>query len=141
MKIGLCVLAFFMGCFMTVFMKANPPKKSDDSNLPIQVNEVIEQNLNSTQIVEMEIVSRAYGKTKSGEPIEQFICKNSNGYELELINYGATVTAFRAPDKQGVLENITLACTEMAGWEACTSYFGCTVGRYCNRIAQGKFSI
>jgi aldose 1-epimerase len=58
-----------------------------------------------------------------------------------MIDLGATVTAFRAPDKDGLVEDITLSCNDIEGYEACTSFFGSTVGRYCNRIAKGKFSI
>jgi aldose 1-epimerase len=108
------------------------------------------------EMIEMEIIERPYGTTKEGttkerttkegttkdgHAVHQFICQNSNGYILEMINYGATITAFRAPDKTGTVKNITLGCSDLEGYQACTTYFGCTVGRFCNRIAKGKFSI
>ncbi|MFK7766524.1 MAG: aldose epimerase family protein [Mariniblastus sp.] len=128
---------------MAVFMRANAPNKATAENAlaesamiyaPIQEQQV-------GTIVEMEIVEREYGNTKDGKPVKQFICKNLNGYVLEVVDYGATVTGLMAPDKDGKVENITLSCTDIEGYEACTSYFGSTVGRYCNRIAKGKFSI
>ncbi|MEZ6105770.1 MAG: aldose epimerase family protein [Pirellulaceae bacterium] len=45
------------------------------------------------------------------------------------------------PDRAGKLANVTLTCPDIAGWEACSSYFGATVGRYCNRIAKGQFEL
>ncbi len=144
MKIGFCLAAFIVGCFVTVSFKANAPRSASASGSTIETT-VESVNLASqpepTKALEMEIVTRAFGKTRSGDEVTQFICRNSNGYVLEMIDYGATVTAFRAPDRNGKLENVTLSCSDMAGYEACSSYFGSSVGRYCNRIAKGKFSI
>ena len=95
----------------------------------------------STEEQTMMIESRPFGKTQAGKAVTQFTCRNANGLVLEMIDYGATVTAMRVPDREGTFANIVLGCPDIAGYEACTSYFGCTVGRYCNRIAQGKFTI
>ena len=48
----------------------------------------------------------------------------------------------QAPDKAGKLANIVLGFDDLAGYESDRNqYFGCTVGRVCNRIARGKFKI
>jgi aldose 1-epimerase len=144
MKFGFCLSAFIVGCFMTVFMKANAPNSATAKNASLAqtvANSEVPQNQAVGQAIEMGITKRPYGTTKDGQPVNQFICNNANGYVLEMIDFGAIVTAFRAPNKNGLVENITLSCTDIEGYQACTSYFGATVGRYCNRIAKGKFSI
>ena len=143
MKLGFCLSAFVMGCFMTVSITAKAPSNSTALDaIAITLNEATQTPVNFTrQDSIMEIVKRPYGATSDGKSVTQYICRNANGYVLEMIDYGATVTAFRAPDKHGNVENITLGCTSMEGYEACTSYFGSTVGRFCNRIANGRFSI
>lgn len=142
MRFGFCLSAFIAGCFMTVFMRANAPNNAtaDAVNQSEFILAPVQDKPAST-LIEMEVVKRPFGNTKDGKPVEQYICKNANGYVLEMIDYGAIVTGLMAPDKDGKIENITLSCTDMEGYEACTSYFGATVGRYCNRIAKGKFSI
>ncbi|MFT7633081.1 MAG: aldose 1-epimerase [Mariniblastus sp.] len=127
---------------MTVFMKANMPNDATATNAMTSITQ-LPASLETTpqEIIEMEIVSRPYGTTKDGHEVKQYICKNANGYTLEMIDYGATVTAFRTPNKAGLVENVTLSCSDLEGYAACSSYFGSTVGRYCNRIAQGKFTI
>ncbi len=83
----------------------------------------------------------SFGKTSSGVDVTKFVCTNKHGLVLEMIDYGATVISMKTPDRDGNLANITLSCKDIAGYEALGSYFGCTVGRYCNRIAAGKFTI
>jgi aldose 1-epimerase len=140
MKLGFCLTAFFLGCFMTVYMTASTTAPKHEQPIVSQPTKLI-QPTQEVQKLEMEIVERNYGTTKDGLEIEQFICKNKNGYSIEMITYGALITAVNMPDKDGNVENVTLSCTDMAGYEACTSFFGATVGRYCNRIAKGKFEI
>ncbi len=142
MKFGFCFAAFIVGCFMTVFMRANAPNEASANNASMLAYLAQEQEQAvSQEAIQMEIISRSYGTTKDGKEVTQYVCKNANGYVLEMIDLGATVTAFRAPDKDGLVEDITLSCNDIEGYEACTSFFGSTVGRYCNRIAKGKFSI
>lgn len=143
MRLGFCLSAFVFGCFFTVYMRANAPSDVSAENIqavqsfaPAGVVQEIQG-----QPIQMEVVKRSYGTTKDGQEIHQYLCRNLNGYAVELITYGAIVTAVRAPDKDGTVENITLSCNDIEGYEACTSYFGATVGRYCNRIAKGKFTL
>lgn len=141
MKMGYLLSAFVVGCFITIFMRANAPNEATANSSRIQ--DLI-QTLPTQEVgtpIEMEVAKRSYGTTSDGKEVDQYICRNLNGYVLEVINYGAIVNAFRAPDKEGLVENITLSCTGIEGYQACTSYFGATVGRYCNRIAKGKFTI
>ena len=142
MKIGYCVAAFVIGCLFSVFMRANDTTESNKMDENVETPALSKSaNDPSESVLEMEIIKRSFAKTKDGKDINQFVCRNKNGYSFEIIEYGATVTAVNVPDKTGLIENITLSCQGLAGYQACTSYFGCTVGRYCNRIANGKFTI
>ncbi len=139
MKIGFCVSAFFMGCFMTVFMKNSSPSQPVERT--ISELTVLAEDVAAPPEFKMDVVKQAYGSLSSGESIHQFICTNVNGYSLEMIDFGGTITAFRAPDRDGKIENVVLGCNEIAGYELCNAYFGSTVGRYANRISKARFSI
>lgn len=139
MKIVLCVTAFVVGCFMTANFSKNPDQ-------PEVVERVVVLGALSSRetmpgSAEMGVKKEAFGKTADGKAVTKYVCTNANGLVLEMIDYGATVISMKTPDRNGKLENITLSCPDMPGYEACGSYFGSTVGRYCNRIAKGKFSI
>lgn len=73
--------------------------------------------------------------------VTRYLLTNKNGMIVSLIDWGATVTSVLAPDKNGKLEEITLGYKDIKKYETNKSYFGCTVGRYCNRIAKGEFTI
>lgn len=89
----------------------------------------------------MTVTRSSFGTTSSGAELTRFTCTNSNGFSVSMIDYGATLTSVRTPDRSGVFENIALGCDDIESYERCTCYFGALVGRVCNRIANAKFSI
>ncbi|MCA9217448.1 MAG: galactose mutarotase, partial [Planctomycetales bacterium] len=89
----------------------------------------------------MSVTSKPFGKTSDAQEVFWFECTNSNGYKLGLLNYGAHIARFDAPDRDGNVANVTLGFDSLDGYLQRHPYFGSTVGRFCNRIAKGKFSI
>ena len=89
----------------------------------------------------MSVSQHPFGSTRSGGKVTRFVCTNRHGYSIELIDYGATLTCVRTPDRDGKFENIAIGCDDIQGYETCDCYFGAIVGRVCNRIANAKFSI
>jgi len=90
---------------------------------------------------EMSIAKTSFGKTEDGQEIDLYTCTNSNGLIVKLTNYGAIVVSVETPDRDGKLANITLGFDKLEGYLQRHPYFGSTVGRYCNRIAKGKFTL
>jgi aldose 1-epimerase len=45
------------------------------------------------------------------------------------------------PDKDGILEEINLGHKDLEGYEKSNRYYGSTVGRVANRIANAKFTL
>ncbi|UUO07117.1 galactose mutarotase [Blastopirellula sp. J2-11] len=88
----------------------------------------------------MSIASQPFGQTADGQEVTLFTVKNGD-LEMELINYGATIVSLKCPDKNGVLANVTVGLDDVDLYEGGHPYFGATVGRFANRIAQGKFSL
>lgn len=87
------------------------------------------------------IPKRSFGKTADGTEAQLFVLINSEGVEAHVTNYGATLVSLKTPDRRGNLADITTGYDNVAGYEAGTSYFGGTVGRYANRIARGEFTL
>ncbi|RLU16585.1 hypothetical protein DMN91_010653 [Ooceraea biroi] len=80
--------------------------------------------------------------TINDQEIKKFTLKNSAGQEVDVITYGATVTAIRTPDKEGHVADVVLGFDDIKGYRAENNpYFGATIGRVANRIGKATFII
>ena len=70
-----------------------------------------------------------------------FTLKNREGLEVEITNYGGIVTALRVPDREGRIDDIVLGFDAVDDYFGAHPYFGGIIGRYGNRIAQGRFRL
>lgn len=81
-----------------------------------------------------------YGEI-NGNFVEQFILNNKNGMVVKIINFGAIISHILIPDQDSLID-VALGFDDLDSYAMKNdSYFGGIVGRYGNRIAQGKFSI
>lgn len=76
-----------------------------------------------------------------GKKIYLFTLTNKEGDEVKISNYGGTVTSWKMPDRNGKVSSIVLGFDDLKGYQAPPPYFGATIGRYGNRIANGKFTL
>lgn len=90
----------------------------------------------------MPIETSLYGHLNDGTAIKRYVLSNEGGLSVGIINYGAIVESIHAPDRQGVVADITLGFDNLYDWvERNTPYFGAVIGRCANRIGAGRFSI
>lgn len=87
----------------------------------------------------MRIEKRSFGETEDGKEVFAYTLTNSNGLVIQTMTYGATLLAVETPDRKGVTTNVALGFPTLEGYLNRHPYFGSTVGRFCNRIAGGKF--
>jgi len=66
---------------------------------------------------------------------------NARGMQVTIMSYGAAVQSLTAPDRDGKFEDIVLGFDTVKDYLAGRLYFGAVVGRYCNRIAKGRFTL
>ena len=89
----------------------------------------------------MLISEKPFGQTTSNEAVTLYTLKNTQGMEVQIMNYGAIITKIIVPDKNEVMEDVVLGFDQVADYIKDSPYFGAVVGRYGNRIAAGKFSL
>ena len=89
----------------------------------------------------VHIEKKAFGKTKEGLNVDQYILKNRNGMEISTINYGGIITSLKTKDRDGNYQDIVLGFDNLSEYESESPYFGAIIGRYGNRIAKGKFTL
>lgn len=86
----------------------------------------------------------AFEATVNGKKTTLYILKNDNGMKVAITNYGARVVGILAPDKNGNFEDVVLGFDRLAGYLNKNNpqyFFGATIGRYANRIANGTFTL
>ena len=68
---------------------------------------------------------------------------NASGMEVTVTNFGGRITAIVLPDKDGVKRDVVLGFDKVEDYypENNQTDFGASIGRYANRIAQGKFTL
>ena len=95
---------------------------------------------NITEEKEYKMLKENFGEI-DGKEVVLLTLLNTNGNTVKLTNYGATVVWIEVPDRDGKLENVTFGYETLDGYLNGDPYFGSIVGRYANRIANGKFEI
>ena len=85
-----------------------------------------------------------FDTTIQSKPVQLFTLKNQNGMEVCITNYGGRVVSLVVPDKEGNPTDVVLGFDNIAQYadtlNSPTDY-GSSVGRYANRIKNGKFTL
>ena len=89
----------------------------------------------------MKISKASFGKTADGREADVYTLSNAGGLQIKISNYGGTITSILAPDRHGNLGEITLGYDTLEPYEEQAAYFGCIVGRFAGRIANGRFNL
>lgn len=82
-----------------------------------------------------------FGSTPEGEKVDLYTIRNKNGMEVKIMTYGGIITSLTAPDKDGNYKDVVLGFDSLEQYTKSNPYFGAIIGRYGNRIAEGKFSL
>ena len=64
---------------------------------------------------------------------------NPNGVEMQVSDFGAIIQNLKVPDRDGVISDITLGFDTLDAYRENEPYFGAVIGRFGNRIADGRF--
>jgi len=87
------------------------------------------------------ISKKLFGTTADHAEVDLYTLRNRRGMEAQIMTYGGIVTALKVPDKNGALGDVVLGFNHLEGYLQRNPCFGALIGRYCNRIAHGRFSL
>lgn len=76
-----------------------------------------------------------------GKQTALYTLTNANGMEVCITNFGGRIVSVMVPDRDGVMRDVVLGFDSIADYVKYPSDFGATIGRYANRIGQGRFSL
>jgi aldose 1-epimerase len=87
-----------------------------------------------------EVMREAYGQV-AGQPIDIYTLRATSGLEARIMTYGAALVSLKTQDRDGQFSNVVLGFDSVEPYLAGVPYFGATVGRYANRIADATFKL
>lgn len=88
----------------------------------------------------MSITKRSFG-TFEGNNVDLYTLTNKNGMSVSITTYGGAMVNIFTEDRNGNFEDIILGFDDVDGYVGHDTYQGALIGRYCNRIYQGKFTL
>ena len=87
------------------------------------------------------ITQDEFGTLADGRKVQRFTLSNASGASIAVLDLGAIIQSLKLPDRNGELGDITLGFDNPQQYLTDSPYFGAIVGRYANRIKEGKFSL
>ncbi len=86
-------------------------------------------------------MAEPFGRTADGQLVEMYTLSSQSGVRMRVITFGAIVVSLEAPDRAGRTADVVLGLGTLAEYERGNPYFGAVVGRFGNRIANGRFAL
>ncbi|GGK17440.1 aldose 1-epimerase [Deinococcus malanensis] len=89
------------------------------------------------------ITAEPWGHSPEGREITLYTLRTPDQTEAAIMDYGGVLVRLLLPDRAGRLEDVVLGHDEAAPYftRDQSPYFGALIGRYGNRIAQGRFTL
>ncbi|OMJ31011.1 galactose mutarotase [Sphingomonas sp. Sph1(2015)] len=97
--------------------------------------------MTSTAALASEAKRAPAGYAAEGGAIETVTLTNKAGLSARVLTYGATLQSVMAPDRDGKLADVLLGYDKAEDYVNHPNFFGVTVGRFANRIADGRFTL
>jgi aldose 1-epimerase len=97
--------------------------------------------LMGTDTMKATVTRSSFGKTPEGKAVDLYTLTNTHGMVAKITTYGAILTELHTPDRSGHMGDVVLGFDNLDAYVKGHPFFGATVGRYANRIANGKFTL
>ncbi|HJD75734.1 MAG TPA: galactose-1-epimerase, partial [Bacteroides reticulotermitis] len=94
---------------------------------------------NVEQPTESGLLKTNFQTEVNGKKTDLYILRNKNNMEVCVTNFGGRIVSIMVPDKEGKMQDVVLGFDSIQDYISKPTDFGATIGRYANRINQGKF--
>jgi len=101
-----------------------------------------DKSAKDTTTATLSIDTATFDTTISSKSVKLYKLVNKNGASVSITNYGGRVVSLLVPDKSGKLTDVVLGYQNLKDYQKKGEpYFGAIIGRYGNRIANGKVTV
>ena len=91
--------------------------------------------------MQSRITKTDFGSLPDGRATALYTLTNANGLLVKITDFGGIITEIHAPDRDGKLADIVLGYDHAAPYVDASPYFGALIGRYANRLREGRFTL
>ncbi|MEV7241597.1 aldose epimerase family protein [Streptomyces sp. NPDC093248] len=85
-------------------------------------------------------VKELFGRLADGTKVYRWSLENG-GIRMKVLSYGGVVQTLEVPDARGRHANVVAGFDDIDDYVAKSPYFGALIGRYGNRIGEGRFTL
>ncbi len=89
----------------------------------------------------LTLEQKPFGTLPNGSKVDIYALKNSQGLAVSILTYGGIIQSILLPDKNGVPADVILGFDNLEDYVNRSPYFGAIIGRYGNRVANGRFTL
>ena len=90
---------------------------------------------------ESGLLQSNFQKEVDGKKTDLYVLRNANNMEVCVTNFGGRIVSVMVPDRDGVMRDVVLGFDSIQDYLTIPSDFGASIGRYANRINQGRFTL
>ena len=95
------------------------------------------------QLTKSGLDPQNFAAERDGKPTALYTLTNASGMEVCITNFGGRIVSIMVPDANGELKDVVLGFDKVSDYypENNQTDFGASIGRYANRIAQGRITL
>ncbi|WP_035823647.1 aldose epimerase family protein [Janthinobacterium sp. RA13] len=94
-----------------------------------------------TPVDSVSVTQAPFGILPDGQPVSVFTLTNRQGMQVKVLDFGAIISEIHVPDRDGSFADVVLGFERIEPYLANGAFLGAVIGRYGNRIAEGRFSL
>lgn len=87
------------------------------------------------------ITTAPFGRLPGGQTATLYTLSNRNGLVVKVTDFGGIITEIHTPGRDGRLADIVHGFASVEPYVSDSPYFGALIGRYGNRLRDGRFAI
>ncbi|MGK5065081.1 aldose epimerase family protein [Janthinobacterium sp. LB3P112] len=94
-----------------------------------------------TPVDSVSVTQAPFGILPDGQHVSAFTLTNRQGMQVKVLDFGTIISAIHVPDRDGNFADVVLGFERIEPYLANSAFLGAVIGRFGNRIAEGRFSL
>ncbi|WP_058049308.1 aldose epimerase family protein [Janthinobacterium sp. Ant5-2-1] len=94
-----------------------------------------------TPVDSVSVTQLPFGILPDGQHVSVFTLTNRHGMQVKVLDFGAIISEIHVPDRNGSFADVVLGFDRIEPYLHNSAFLGAVIGRFGNRIAEGRFSL